>query len=233
MDLITVYDCMGSNLPSLTYPAGVKLAGYVTGSGGVPWTPAQFAAHPDAIRIDQSPINTTADETADIYDMETNAGTLAGLGQWANAARNAFSAKVRPGQRTPLVYMSKSNVTPVANALTTAGILSGVGLWLAAEMTPAAAAQLVQAASGPYPIIGVQFAFLGTYDVSCFNAAWFANRSGQAPAAVPKPGAQSGWRYCNKCTGLFFGPQAAESYCPAGGRHDGIKSHSYDLPFLA
>ncbi|MEU7581083.1 matrixin family metalloprotease [Streptomyces sp. NPDC041068] len=32
-------------------------------------------------------------------------------------------------------------------------------------------------------------------------------------------GWQSDWRWCNKCQGLFFGPQAAASRCPAGSTH--------------
>lgn len=30
---------------------------------------------------------------------------------------------------------------------------------------------------------------------------------------------QNDWRWCNKCQGLFFGPQAAASRCPAGNTH--------------
>lgn len=30
---------------------------------------------------------------------------------------------------------------------------------------------------------------------------------------------QADWRWCNKCQGLFYGPNAASSRCPAGGTH--------------
>lgn len=30
---------------------------------------------------------------------------------------------------------------------------------------------------------------------------------------------QSGWWWCGRCQGLFYGPQQDESYCPAGGTH--------------
>ena len=32
-------------------------------------------------------------------------------------------------------------------------------------------------------------------------------------------GMQSGWRWCNNCQSLFFGPMHAQSACPAGGAH--------------
>ena len=33
---------------------------------------------------------------------------------------------------------------------------------------------------------------------------------------------QDKWRCCGKCRGLFFGPNAEESKCPAGGKHDSM-----------
>lgn len=233
MNLITVYDCIGENLGKFAVPPDAKMAGYTTGSGAVPWTPEQFAANPDAIRIDQAPADTPADETADVYDCENLAGTLQGIPQWTHAAFGSFHAGARPGQRSPLVYMSRSVVTPVVNTLTSAGITSGVGLWLAAPMEQAAAAQLVTEAAGPFPIMGVQFAFLPDHDISVFNAAWFNNVSAKTQIQPPQPGTQAGWRYCGKCTGLFFGPQETSSYCPRGGQHDGSQSHVYELGYLA
>ena len=47
---------------------------------------------------------------------------------------------------------------------------------------------------------------------------------------------QSNWRWCNKCQGLFFGGDQAESNCPAGGTHaDPAQSGSgnYSLPHNA
>lgn len=231
MNLITVFDCEGGNLAQLGIPAGVKMAGYITGFGAVPWTPAQFARHPDAIRIDQGPVNTPLNELADVLDVEKSAATVDDVPEWVRGARAAFHAGARPGQRQPLIYMSRDTVTPVANVLAAANITSGVGLWLAAPMLAADAAQLVTQASGPYPITGVQFAFNGDHDVSVFNADWFNNVSKAAPATPPKPGTQQGWAYCSKCKGLFFRLQEATSHCPLGGQHDGSASHNYDLPF--
>lgn len=47
------------------------------------------------------------------------------------------------------------------------------------------------------------------------------------------PGRQSEWRWCNKCQGLFHGPAAVTSRCPAGGTHappEQSGSWDYSLP---
>lgn len=232
VDLITVYDATSANLAKLPFPAGVKMAGYATGSGGVPWTDAQWRQHPDAIRIDQSPVNTPADELCDVLDVEHDGATLADIPQWVHAAWGNYHTNRRPGQRTPTIYMSRSLMTPVANTLVAAGITSGVNLWLAAPMDMPAAAQLVTSAGGPYPIIGVQHKFLPDHDESVFNAGWFDNVSGKTQAPPLTPGMQSGWRFCHKCKGLFYGPEQYSSHCAAGGPHDGSKSHTYSLEFV-
>lgn len=49
-------------------------------------------------------------------------------------------------------------------------------------------------------------------------------------------GGQSSWRRCSRCGGLFYGPNAATSSCPAGGGHTAGASPDYslqmDLPML-
>lgn len=231
MDLTTVYDCTGANIGSFKVPPGVLLAGYITGSGEVPWTDAQFSRFPGAVRIDQSPQNTPADETADVIDMESEAATLNDLTEWVHAARTSYALATRPGQREPAVYCSRSNVTPVANVLIAGGITSGVYLWVAEEMKAKDAASELAQAGGPFPIIGIQYGFNANYDVSLFSTAWLNHVSGKPPASKPAPGTQTGWRYCSKCKGLFYGPQEQSSMCPRGGTHDGSHSHSYTLGF--
>src|SRR5579875_2578767 len=106
MTLTTVYDCTGRNLAAALaqVPAGSQLAGYVTGTGPVPWTAADWQAHPTAVRIDQSPVITAADTTADVLDFEAGAATLADIVPWARAAWSNRSKGVRPGQRWPAIY---------------------------------------------------------------------------------------------------------------------------------
>ncbi|MEQ1546062.1 hypothetical protein [Methyloglobulus sp.] len=51
--------------------------------------------------------------------------------------------------------------------------------------------------------------------------------------ATADPSRQDQWRWCNKCQGLFFGPQSEASVCPAGGTHTHpaiSRSGNYGLP---
>jgi hypothetical protein len=229
---VTVFDCIGSAVGSFTLPTATQVAGYVTGSGDVPWTPAQFSRFPGAIRIDQSPVNAATNETADVLDIERGAATVENLPEWVHAAWHSYQAGLRPGQRTPTVYQSLSNVTATVNALLAAGITNGVNLWVAGSMQQLQAADMLAAASGPFPIVAVQYAFQSLFDVSLCSAAWLSNVSKTPGKPQPVPGTQSGWAFCAKCQGLFYGPGEGTSHCPAGGYHDGSKSHSYTLPYV-
>ena len=40
---------------------------------------------------------------------------------------------------------------------------------------------------------------------------------------------QDNWRWCHKCQGLFFGGNATQGHCPAGGAHDHVGSGDYSL----
>jgi hypothetical protein len=183
-DVIEGADVTGANLAHL--PAGFAVvAGYVTGSEGVAWSDAQWGEHPDAIRIDQSPQDTPADETADVLDYERGAATLADIAPWALAAKAAYARAARPGQRHPAVYASTSDLTPVCNALAAARV-TGVGLWVADwNDTQDAAVAMLQASSGPYPVIGVQHQDAGDYDLDVFLASWVNTRSAKAQPAAP------------------------------------------------
>lgn len=231
MNLTTVFDCTGAALPGLSIPPGVKMAGYMTGSSGVPWTPAQFAAHPDAIHIDQAPTDTPADETADVYDLEAGAGTLGGLAEWVHGAWVSYTTRKRPGQRKPTVYASRSNITPIVNELLANGITHGVNLWVAEEATAAEAAAEVTAGNGPFPIVGRQYLFLPDHDVSVVSTLWLGDIAQNTPGQPPRPGAQAGWKFCRKCMCLTWAAQEAVSHCAAGGQHDTSQSHTYTLSF--
>ena len=130
-------------------------------------------------------MNTAADETADVLDYENGAATLADIAPWALAAKAALAAVTRPGQRHPAVYASASNLTPVCNALAAARV-TGVGLWVANwNDTRDAAVAMLQASSGPYPVIGVQYANRGLYDEDVFLASWVNARSAVKPPQPP------------------------------------------------
>lgn len=231
MNLITVIDCTSANLPAVKPPPGVLMACYVTGTPDIRWSDNQIAAHPGAVRIDQAPVNTTADETADVLDVERGAATIDDIPGWVEAARTSFGHAIRPGQRRPAVYLEHSELTPAANVMNAAGLTSGVGIWLTEPMTLPEAEQLVINASGPFPIIAVQYEFGPEFDISIVSAAWLNDVSKAPQTSHPGPGKQTGWKFCRKCQSLFYGPQEAISFCPRGAQHDGTESHTYTLEF--
>jgi hypothetical protein len=185
MAIVIVNDATHAGIASL--PKGQLAAGYSTGSGIVPWTAADWAAHPGAVRIDQSPVNTALDEQCDVLDVERGAATFADCAPWAKAALSSYRTAARPGQRAPAIYMSLSDVTNVANALIGGGVTGGVGLWVANwDNNLAAESAKVLAGSGPFPVIGVQFRNAGSYDVSVVSSTWLNAVSAKAapPAAA-------------------------------------------------
>lgn len=182
MSIQIAYDCTRANIGSA--PAGL-LAGYTTGSSDIRWTAADWAAHPGAVRIDQDAA--ASDGTADVLDVEAGAATVSDVPGWSKMALANIRAKKRPGQRTPLIYMSQVNVTPVANVLTGAGMANGsVGLFIANwNLAQWEAVAAVLAASGPFPVCGLQFRNAGLFDVDVFSSAWLNAR----PATQPPPAA--------------------------------------------
>ena len=174
------YDATRGNIPLL--PRGAQMyAGYSTGLGDVPWTGADFAAHATilgpCLRIDQDPA--ASDATADILDVERGAATVADSPGWARRAQADFNVAVRPGQRSPAVYMNAATVTAVVNALVAGGVTSGVGLVVANwSITEGQAVVDVLGAAGPFPVVGVQFADAGPYDVDVFSRAWLERQAG-------------------------------------------------------
>jgi hypothetical protein len=175
MSITIAYDATHANVGQL--PRGVQAAGYVTGTDGVAWTAADWAAHPGAVRIDQSPALTAIDETADVLDVENGAATLADIDAWARDALASYHSGKRPGQRSPVIYCDGETVTPVANVLTE-GRLVGVGLFIARwNLTLTQSVTDVIGASGPFPIHGIQFASDGPYDIDVFSSAWLATVS--------------------------------------------------------
>lgn len=177
------YDAIHANVGHL--PNG-QSAGYVTGSTDIMWTPEDWATHPRAVRIDQSATNTPLDETADVLDYERGAATISDVAPWAKAAQANYHNAVRPGQRFPAVYMSRSNVTAVVNALV-AGKVTGVGLWVA-DWTgnEGAAAAEVAGGNGPYPVIAVQWKNGPQYDFDVFGVPWLTNVSAVKPPPPAK-----------------------------------------------
>jgi len=167
MAVVTGHDAIHANIAHL--PPG-QTAGYTTGSPAIRWTAADWKAHPMGVRICQ---DNGSDHTADVLDVETGAATNGDAVEWVPKAQAAFDAVTRPGQRRCTIYTSQSNVTPLVNALTAHGINSGVRLWVANwNLTGGQAAAEVEAAGGPFPVVGVQYNSLQFYDSDVFDTGW-------------------------------------------------------------
>lgn len=177
ISIVPAFDAIRVNISHL--PHG-QHCGYTTGGGDIEWTPAQFEADPDAVRICQDAAAT--DGTADVLDVERGAATLADIPGWVHRAHMSYAAVARPGQREPAIYTSASNVTAVANVLKEAGLTSKVFLWMADwNLSDAQANADVEHASGVFPICGVQWASGTEYDTDAFSRSWLLNRSHVQP----------------------------------------------------
>ena len=178
MAVVIGHDAVHANVSHL--PPG-QTAGYTTGSPAIQWTAADWKAHPEGVRICQ---DNGTDHTADVLDVESGAATNGDAAAWVPKARAAFDAAARPGQRRCAIYTSQSNVTPLVNALTAHGITSSVRLWVANwNLSGGEAAREVEAAAGPFPVVGVQYNSLPLYDSNVFDTGWLADVS--AKAGVP------------------------------------------------
>ena len=182
---VSGWDATHSGLPGA--PKAGQAAGYITGSPDIVWTASDRVAHPGFVQIDQSPVITAVDVRADVFDVESGAVTVAEVAQVVRAGQAAFNAAARPGQRWPAVYCSRSNVTQIANALLAGGVMS-CPLWVADwNNNLAQATAEVAAGSGPFPVVGRQYANLAAYDADVFSVPWLTHVSGPHPAGTPSP----------------------------------------------
>lgn len=183
MSIVFAFDAIGVNIGHL--PKG-QACGYTTGTGIVPWTASDWAAHPGAVRICQDAGAT--DTTADVLDVERGAATVADCPRWFDAALANFKRAARPGQRLPAIYTSMANVTAVANGFIAGGVRSGPRLWIA-DWNGAIAADenAINTAGGPWPIIGYQFRSGLFYDYDVFSGAWLADVSAHPKPPPPPP----------------------------------------------
>ena len=180
MSVVVGHDSIHANIGHL--PSG-QSAGYTTGSADIRWTNSDWNAHPGAVRICQ---DSGTDHTADCLDVEQGAATNTQAAAWFKAAEKAYAAADRPGQRSPAIYTSASNVTPLVNDLIGAHITSGCALWVANwNLTDAQAVADVENGAGPFPIIGIQYHSGATYDTDVFSGTWLATVSSAGPTWQP------------------------------------------------
>jgi hypothetical protein len=127
--VVTMYDTV--HAAAMHIPAGAaKIGGYVTGTPDIQWTAADWARLPHAghVRIDQSAAGLAyASVKADVYDVETGAGTPT---QFA-----ALASKRQGLNEGNSVYASRLNLAAAAAALDRidrpAGWWHGMPAWLA------------------------------------------------------------------------------------------------------
>jgi hypothetical protein len=176
MAVIAGFDAIHANIGHL--PRGAQAAGYTTGSSDIRWVAGDWATHKGGVRICQ---DSGSDHAADVLDVERGAASNVDAAMWAPRAQAAFKTSARPGQRWPAVYTSAANVTPLVNTLIGHGIKSGVNLWVANwNLSDPQATADVQNASGPFPVIAVQYASGQFYDSDVFSSTWL-HRVSQAP----------------------------------------------------
>lgn len=180
--VIDIYDTVGANVIAL--PAGQQAAGYTTGSGAVPWTPAQFAAHTTphpAVRIDQDP--SARDYTADLLDVEANAATVAEIVRWITGARANFNAGLTSGQRWPGIYVGLSNLDAAIANLKAANI-TDVPFGIPDLTNRADAVTKVSTASTGFYRVWQQYQFGPSYDSGIVSVPWLTKVS---KVATPNP----------------------------------------------
>ncbi|MGA2412713.1 MAG: hypothetical protein ABSG46_20310 [Candidatus Binataceae bacterium] len=124
----TMADFTGAAVASVPASLTVgKVAGYVTGSGIVPWTATDFDKYPDKvrIRIDQSAGGAAfAAGTAQVLDIETGAATD------ADAVTSVPERQKRGEYST--IYVAAGNLAALQAKLKDAGVkMHKVGYWVA------------------------------------------------------------------------------------------------------
>jgi hypothetical protein len=174
--VVKLNDATHANIRFL--PVGEADAGYMTGSPDVKWTEDDWHSSPSAVRIDQSPLITAVDLTADFMDMEAGAVTVAELAEVVRDAQAAFHENRRAGQRWPGVYFSRSRLAEVMAALHAGGVKScplGIADW---NYDLEQATAEVSSSSGLFPVVWRQYANRRFYDAGVCSLAWLNRVSG-------------------------------------------------------
>lgn len=170
-------------------PAGWQHATYSTqiGNAGIAAPESWLDANPLVLRYTQLPSGN--DPKASVIDVEANAATVEDVPGWLNEARANWRAAATPGQRWPAVYVNGANIHQVANICVAAHTTMPVPLVLANwSIGQAQAITDVLSESGPFPLVGVQFADTGDgglFDLDIYSSAWLANVARKAVAQPP------------------------------------------------
>jgi hypothetical protein len=209
-------DAIHDNVPALAGVSGLQLvAGYATGTPDIQWTSADWATFSSLVEvtIDQGYTGSPV-ASAVVRDVETgawSAGNAVDLTGWTPAG--------------PTIYCNQSTLPSVVAA----GWQGD--LWLAILTSQPPSSPPVVNAPG-CTVVAQQYAqgVGGAYDLSIvFDPVW-----PEVAAVEPQALMNPGWLWCNKCQGIFYGPNQAVSVCPAGGQHNpqaDTGSLSYSIPY--
>jgi hypothetical protein len=174
-------------------PAGTpKVAGYVTGTSDIEWTPQDWERFPSSgkIRIDQSEgLVTWAAGGADVADVENGAGTQ------ATAIAGALKRKAKGWGSW--IYVAQGNFSVLQEAVNAAGLSGSVQFWVAnwnLDEAEAAAAlsgdiiavQWASPSSNPLTIVpgGSKTLSEANIDLSVTAPSWFKYVAPVATAGV-------------------------------------------------
>lgn len=130
MTTVTMIDAIRTNAENI--PADTtKVAGYVTGTGPVPWDDMTWQRFPATVRvtIDQSPsLSVFRLGNAEVADVETNAGTI---GTFVQAVKD----RMQFTNKRSTIYGTDSTIAATRDALNAAGkegwYYGAVDCWLA------------------------------------------------------------------------------------------------------
>jgi hypothetical protein len=203
------HDGLSAALPAInTLTKGDIVALYDTGSPGIVATPSdlkEINAFLEVVLIDQG-FTGSPNLKANVRDVETGAWLMA-------KAVNKTGWNVP----RPTLYIGSPDTQQQAF---NAGWRGDVWLVMPSSVAPTAPPAVPEGMN----VVAVQWNFSNpNYDESVvFDSTW-----PEAKVPDPTPGVQTGWLYCNKCSGLFW--PHGDNHCPAGGEHDGTGSYTYSL----
>jgi hypothetical protein len=186
-------------------PAGAEMAAWYPYDTRNPDGPPKGARQ--VVTID----NTGTHTDCDILDVESGAA-------WPPSVVPGWIRACTAPQ--PTVYCSLSNAPQVVSAM--AGVNRAWDMWVA-DWTGSPHVPAVSGAT----VIGCQYQNTSSYDLSTItNDNWYPLREDVASVQV-----QNGWKWCEKCSGLFFPSSGGGNVCPAGGQHTADPSLDYAMPY--
>lgn len=193
-------------------PANAQLiGGYDTGTPDIRWTAADWARFPGLpqVHIDQG-ANGAPVYSATVQDVEA--------GAWSPSSVPGWQARCTAAR--PTVYCNRSTLPNVLATGWRGEIWLAFPGWAPGQALPAIPAGC------SYVAIQYDLGGSGPYDLSHVLDPYWPE---VATMTTPQPQVQNGVTYCSKCRGFYYGPEQAQSVCPAGGQHSPANNVSFAL----